>query len=191
MVTFKSVTTGMMCASLILNIAVLCAICPGIMAGEDWAEFAYGARTVARDILLSMYFSILVSSFVLLVVRDERMVAALLIVQIIYKLAAPFAAWTVSSVQSCDHQQHRHCNLSLCDRRLHRVEPEKDRDSADAHAQASSSSIKQKQHRNQRIVHRLQAERVQRKDGKIECLLERRNAPRQSICARVWTTCCP
>jgi hypothetical protein len=97
MVTFKSVTTGMMCASLILNIAVLCAICPGIMAGEEWAEFAYGARTVARDILLSMYFSILVSSFVLLVVRDERMVAALLIVQIIYKLAAPFAAWTVSN----------------------------------------------------------------------------------------------
>jgi hypothetical protein len=97
MVTIKRVTTGMMCASLIINIAVLCAICPVIMAGTASAEFAYGARTVARDILLSMYFSILVCSFILLVIRDERMVAALLCVQIVYKLAAPFAAWTVSN----------------------------------------------------------------------------------------------
>lgn len=138
MVTFKSVTTGMMCASLILNIAVLCAICPGIMAGEDWAEFAYGARTVARDILLSMYFSILVSSFVLLVVRDERMVAALLIVQIIYKLAAPFAAWTVSNPVIIS-------NIGIAIFHCVTVgfiawNQKKDRDSAGAHAQASNSS---------------------------------------------------
>ena len=63
---------------------------------------AYGAETAARNILLSVYLAILVVSVALLFKPVAAMVAALLSVQIIYKLSTPFTvgSWENPVVQS-------------------------------------------------------------------------------------------
>ena len=50
----------------------------------------FGPKTVARQILLSVYISILFLSILLLFFQDEKMVLTLLIMQVVYKLLTPF-----------------------------------------------------------------------------------------------------
>ncbi len=87
----------MMIASLILNIVVLIPVTTGLLVDASWATASYGASTAARGILLSIYLAILVASALLLFVRDPRMVAALVGVQIIYKILTPFTVGTLQN----------------------------------------------------------------------------------------------
>lgn len=75
--------------SLLLNIAVLIPVCAGLITDASWSQVSYGAATPARGILLSVYLSILIVTFLLLAFRDPRSVAVLLTVQIIYKITTP------------------------------------------------------------------------------------------------------
>ena len=79
----------MMTLSLLLNVAVLVPVCIGLATDAPWARASYGEASAARGILLSVYLAIGIVSAVLLVVRDPRMVAALLLVQIVYKVTTP------------------------------------------------------------------------------------------------------
>ena len=81
----------MLTLSLLLNIAVLIPVCSGILLRADWAKACYGEATPARGILLSVYLSILGTSAMLLVFRGPAAVAALLAVQIVYKVITPVA----------------------------------------------------------------------------------------------------
>lgn len=78
----------MLTLSLLLNITVLIPVCFGLMTHADWTQASYGEATPARSILLSVYFSILGISALLLVYRNPVPTAALLLVQIIYKLTS-------------------------------------------------------------------------------------------------------
>lgn len=77
-------------ASLGLNIFVLVPVCHGLLNKADWTLAAYGADTAARGILLSVYLAILAVSVGLLFKPIPAMVAALLLVQILYKFSTPF-----------------------------------------------------------------------------------------------------
>jgi hypothetical protein len=77
-------------ASLGLNIFVLVPVCLGLLNKADWTLAAYGPDSAARGILLSVYLAILVTSAGLLLKPVPAMVAALLLVQIIYKFSTPF-----------------------------------------------------------------------------------------------------
>ncbi|MBL8180734.1 MAG: hypothetical protein JNL64_03885 [Blastocatellia bacterium] len=83
--------------SLILNIAVLVPVCFGIITDAAWAREAYGDSTAARGILLSIYLAIGLVSLGLLFRREPNMVAALILVQIIYKLTTPFTVGTITN----------------------------------------------------------------------------------------------
>jgi hypothetical protein len=78
--------------SLLINIIILIPVCIIILYFEDTASFAYGVNTPSRQILLSMYLSILVFSIFLLVNRiyygksNNVSIISLLTVQIIYKI---------------------------------------------------------------------------------------------------------
>lgn len=85
----------MLVLSLLLNIAVLIPVCLGLSTGAQWTEAGYGDPTPARGILLSVYFSILVASVVLLIFRNPQSVAVLLSIQVIYKLSTPFTVGTL------------------------------------------------------------------------------------------------
>jgi hypothetical protein len=84
-------------ASLGLNIFVLVPVCLGLLNKADWTLSAYGADSPARSILLSVYLAILVASAGLLVKPVPAMVAALLLVQIIYKFTTPFTVGTTAN----------------------------------------------------------------------------------------------
>jgi hypothetical protein len=88
---------GLIYASLALNIVVLVPVCLGILTKAGWTISAYGLDTPARGILLSIYIAILICSAGLLVKPLPAMVAALLIVQIAYKVTTPFTVGTVSN----------------------------------------------------------------------------------------------
>jgi hypothetical protein len=77
-------------ASLALNIFVLVPVCLGLLNKADWTLAAYGPDAPARAILLSVYLAILVCSVGLAIKPMPAMVAALLLVQIIYKYSTPF-----------------------------------------------------------------------------------------------------
>lgn len=83
--------------SLLLNIAVLIPVCAGLATDASWTLAGYGEATPARDILLSIYLSILLASILLVFLRGPKAVAALLLVQVSYKLTTPF---TVESFQN-------------------------------------------------------------------------------------------
>ncbi|HMQ03166.1 MAG TPA: hypothetical protein PKD26_04565 [Pyrinomonadaceae bacterium] len=85
----------MIIISLVLNIAVLIPVCYGLLTDDAWVRESYGDATAARGILLSVYISIALVSFSLLVRTEPKFVAALLLVQIIYKIITPFAVGTV------------------------------------------------------------------------------------------------
>ena len=87
----------MVTLSLSLNIAVLLPVCLGLIKGASWIIPAYGEATAARQILLSVYASILLVSALLLVFYDLKLVAALLLVQVVYKVITPFAVGTLSN----------------------------------------------------------------------------------------------
>jgi len=87
----------MITLSLLLNIAVLIPVCVGLIADAQWAREAYGDGTAARGILLSIYFAIGALSALLLWIGDVRMVAALLLVQVIYKVTTPLTVGTIQN----------------------------------------------------------------------------------------------
>jgi hypothetical protein len=62
------------------------------IVNEAWGEF-----TPARGILLSIYFAILVASVALLFVPVPASVAALLAVQVVYKVTTPFTVGRISN----------------------------------------------------------------------------------------------
>ena len=80
----------MIVLSLILNIVVLVPVSYGLATGASWADAAYGAASPARGIVLAVYVAILAASVVLLFKPLAAAVAALLAVQIAYKLLTPF-----------------------------------------------------------------------------------------------------
>lgn len=79
----------MLMLSLLLNVAVLVPVCGGIIADAGWARAAYGPRSAARGILLSIYLAIGGMSVALLYLGSVPMAAALLLVQVAYKLTTP------------------------------------------------------------------------------------------------------
>lgn len=87
----------MIVLSLLLNIAVLVPVCYGIMTDAAWARESYGEATAARGILLSIYIAIALVSLGLLFRREPKMVAALILVQIVYKLTTPFTVGTIAN----------------------------------------------------------------------------------------------
>lgn len=84
-------------ASLGINIAVLVPVCFSLLAKWDWTLAAYGADSPARGILLSIYLAILVASAGLLFKPVPTMVAALLMLQVLYKLTTPITVGTLSN----------------------------------------------------------------------------------------------
>lgn len=83
--------------SLTLNIIVLVPVCAGLLRDAGWVREAYGERTPARGILLSIYGSILVMSAALLARGASEQVAPLLWTQVLYKLTTPL---TVRSLRN-------------------------------------------------------------------------------------------
>ena len=77
----------MVVLSLLINVAVLLPVCAGLLADAAWTRSAYGEWTPARAILLSIYLAIGLVSVLLLVRREPKAVAALLLlVQVLYKV---------------------------------------------------------------------------------------------------------
>jgi len=87
----------MITLSLLLNIAVLVPITGSIISSASWVEAAYGPPSPARGILLAVYLAILAGSAALLWKPVPAMVAALLLVQIAYKLMTPFTVGTLAN----------------------------------------------------------------------------------------------
>lgn len=85
----------MMTASLLLNIAVLTPVTWGLVTHATWTLAAYGVATPARGILVSVYGVILLASCLLLWLRDPKLVAGLLAVQVAYKVTTPFTVGDV------------------------------------------------------------------------------------------------
>ena len=87
----------MITASLVLNIAVLTPVCLGLLTDAPWTGAAYGEKSPARDILVSIYLAILLVSIAFLFWRAPIAVAARLTMQVIYKAITPIAVGTVSN----------------------------------------------------------------------------------------------
>lgn len=83
--------------SLLINVAVLVPVCAGLLADASWATAAYGERTPARAILLSVYMAIGLCSVLLLIRREPKAVAALLVVQVLYKVTTPLTVGTLAN----------------------------------------------------------------------------------------------
>ena len=94
----------MIFVSLALNVLVLVPVCASLLVNAPWTLSAYGGRTPARGILLSIYLAILIASAGLIVgllifpsPRFISMALALFVVQIIYKVTTPM---TVGSMRN-------------------------------------------------------------------------------------------
>ena len=73
-------------------------MCTNLETGEIvWAEEGYGPITPARGILLSIYIAILLISLLLLRNPDPKLVAPLLLVQVIYKFSTPLTVGTLQN----------------------------------------------------------------------------------------------
>lgn len=83
--------------SLALNVFVLVPVTYGLFTKADWVIDAYGVETPARGILLAVYLAILIGSIGLMIKPVPAMVAALLMVQIIYKVITPFTVGTLGN----------------------------------------------------------------------------------------------
>ena len=68
----------MLQAALILNILVLVPVCIGLIKRSRWTTEAYGQDTPERRILLAVYTSILLMSFLMLRWPQETMIATLI-----------------------------------------------------------------------------------------------------------------
>ncbi len=84
----------MILLSLIINIAVLVPVCSSILMEANWVQDAYGPPGPGRGILLAIYLAILLASVFLLFGGDPKFVAALLVIQIVYKLTTPLTVGT-------------------------------------------------------------------------------------------------
>jgi hypothetical protein len=82
--------TALIYVSLILNTVVLVPIVVLMAAKTKLVDDTWGPFTAARGILWSIYFAILVASIALLFLPIPAFVAALLSVQVIYKITTPF-----------------------------------------------------------------------------------------------------
>ena len=87
----------MVVLSLLINVAVLLPVCAGLLTDAAWARSVYGGWTPARGILLSIYLAIGLVSVLLLVRREPRAVAALLLVQVLYKVTTPLTVGTIAN----------------------------------------------------------------------------------------------
>jgi len=87
----------MVVLSLIINVVVLVPVCAGLLMDASWTASAYGEGTPARAILLSVYLAIGMVSIVLLVHREPKAVAALLLVQVLYKVITPLTVGTLAN----------------------------------------------------------------------------------------------
>lgn len=85
----------MITASLILNIAVLIPVCLALITNNAKMQKTAGIFTPARGILLAIYLTILLASFLLLFFPDAKMVCTLLCMQIVYKTLTPFTVKTI------------------------------------------------------------------------------------------------
>jgi hypothetical protein len=87
----------MLVLSLLLNVVVLVPVCVGRAGDAGWARECYGGDAPARRILLAVYGAIGLVSVGLLFVRRPAAVGALLLVQIVYKVATPFTVGTLAN----------------------------------------------------------------------------------------------
>jgi hypothetical protein len=87
---YEEIMSLMISLSLLLNIAVLIPVCAGILMNASWAHKSYGEKTPARGILLSIYIAIALTSVLLFFLSKPEAAAALLFVQIVYKVTTPF-----------------------------------------------------------------------------------------------------
>lgn len=81
--------------SLIANISILIPVCGGLAIESEGMLGVFGESTAARGILLSIYFSILLSSVFLLIHKSPKQVAVLLLVQVLYKITTPITVGTL------------------------------------------------------------------------------------------------
>ena len=88
---------NMIVISLVINIVVLVPICFGMFSDANWVREAYGAQSLSRGILLSIYLAILLGSAWLLFGMDVKFVTALLLIQILYKITTPFTVGTLKN----------------------------------------------------------------------------------------------
>lgn len=84
-----------MTVSLLLNMAVLLPVCIGMARDAGWTSECYGGSAPARGILLAVYGAIFMLSAALLVFPRPEMIAALLLMQLLYKIATPFTVGTL------------------------------------------------------------------------------------------------
>lgn len=87
----------MVVLSLLINVAVLLPVCAGLLTDASWTTSVYGEATPARAILLSIYLAIGLVSVLLLVHREPKAVAALLLVQVLYKFTTPLTVGTLAN----------------------------------------------------------------------------------------------
>ena len=83
--------------SLLLNLAVLAPVCASLMLSAPWTVAAYGPPSPARGILLSVYLAIGLLSALLLLRPVPAAVAALLAMQVLYKITTPVTAGSISN----------------------------------------------------------------------------------------------
>ena len=91
------ITRRMVVLSLLVNVAVLLPVCVGLLKNASWITSAYGEATPARAILLSIYLAIGLVSVLLLFQREPKAVAALLLVQVLYKVTTPLTVGTLAN----------------------------------------------------------------------------------------------
>jgi len=87
----------MVVLSLLINVAVLLPVCASLLTDASWTTSAYGEATPARAILLSIYLAIGLVSVLLLFQREPKAVAALLLVQVLYKVTTPLTVGTLAN----------------------------------------------------------------------------------------------
>lgn len=92
----------MLLLSLLLNLAVLIPVCGGLLvdtfgSGAEWVRESYGPDSPGRRILLAVYLSIGLVSAGLIVWRQPVAIAALLAVQIVYKVLTPLTVGTLEN----------------------------------------------------------------------------------------------
>ena len=92
-----SPTSLMTSLSLLLNLAVLVPVCGSLLFSAPWTLAAYGPPSPARGILLSIYLAIGLLSALLLLRPAPAAVAALLAVQVLYKVTTPLTTGSISN----------------------------------------------------------------------------------------------
>lgn len=83
-------------ASLVMNVVILVPVCAGLITEAGWVSAAYGTKSPARAILLSVYIAILLVSCALLFWKNPAAVASLFLVQILYKVITPIAVGSIA-----------------------------------------------------------------------------------------------